>query len=174
MSMPEFSRRIALDTVGEGGRDVAVEADADERQALARRFDLYALDRLDATARLTLRSGIVHAEGTLHGTGAQRCVVTDAPVPVLIDEAFHLRFVDDAPEGDEIELSEEDCDTLPLDGNAIDLGEAVAETFALALPPFPRAPDADAVLRAAGVKSEEEAGPFGSLAALKDKLARGE
>ncbi len=53
----------------------------------------------------------------------------------------------------------------------IDVGEAVAETLALNLDPWPRAPDAEAALRAAGVKreGEEERGPFAALAGLKDK-----
>jgi uncharacterized metal-binding protein YceD (DUF177 family) len=59
-------------------------------------------------------------------------------------------------------------------GTAIDLGEAVAETMSLSLDPWPRVADAEAVLRDAGVKGEEEAlaqtGPFAALAALKDKL----
>jgi hypothetical protein len=42
--------------------------------------------------------------------------------------------------------------------------------MALALDPFPRAPDADDVLKAAGVLSEGEAGPFAALRALKDRL----
>ena len=53
-----------------------------------------------------------------------------------------------------------------------DLGEAVAQSFALLLDPFPRSPNADAVLKAAGVKEEGEVGPFGALAALKDKLGK--
>ena len=43
---------------------------------------------------------------------------------------------------------------------AIDVGEAVAETLSLSLDPYPRAPGAEEALKAAGVKSEEEAGPF--------------
>ncbi|HEV2747118.1 MAG TPA: DUF177 domain-containing protein, partial [Allosphingosinicella sp.] len=43
-------------------------------------------------------------------------------------------------------------------------------TLALSLDPFPRSPAAAEALKAAGVKSEEEAGPFGALAALRDKL----
>lgn len=70
---------------------------------------------------------------------------------------------------EEIELSDEDCDTLSHDGGAIDLGEAVAQTLALAIDPFPRGPNADAALRAAGVIGEEDAGPFAVLKALKDK-----
>ncbi len=44
-----------------------------------------------------------------------------------------------------------------------------AQTLCLALAPFPRGPNADPLARES-LKSEEEAGPFGVLAALKDKL----
>jgi uncharacterized protein YutE (UPF0331/DUF86 family) len=63
-------------------------------------------------------------------------------------------------------------DTVFYSGGAIDLGEAAAETLALALDPFPRSPAAAAALKEAGVLSEEEAGPFGALAGLRDKLKR--
>jgi hypothetical protein len=55
------------------------------------------------------------------------------------------------------------------DGTAIDVGEAVAQSLALALDPYPRAPDAEAALKEAGVTSEAETGPFAALAALKGK-----
>ena len=48
----------------------------------------------------------------------------------------------------------------------------MAQSFALALEPFPRSPNADAALKAAGVKAEGEAGPFSALAALKEKLEK--
>ena len=53
--------------------------------------------------------------------------------------------------------------------------EAVAETLSLNLDPYPRAPEADAVLRAAGVRregGEEKENPFAALAGLKDKLKK--
>ena len=71
---------------------------------------------------------------------------------------------------EEIELGEAELDVAFYDGASVDLGEAVAETLALALDPYPRAPDAEQALKAAGVKSEEEAGPFGALTALRDKM----
>jgi hypothetical protein len=63
-------------------------------------------------------------------------------------------------------------DVVFYDQAAIDVGEAVAETLALSLDPWPRSPDAEAILREAGVKreGEEEKGPFAALASLKDKL----
>lgn len=42
---PEFSRPERLDAIGAGDRAVHIIADADERAALARRFDLIAVDR---------------------------------------------------------------------------------------------------------------------------------
>jgi uncharacterized metal-binding protein YceD (DUF177 family) len=101
----------------------------------------------------------------------QACVVTGDPVPARIDQEFTVRFVPETtPDADEIELSAEDCDIMEHDGQQIDLGEAVAQSLGLALDPYPRSANAEARLREAGVKSEEEAGPFGALAALKDKL----
>ena len=69
-----------------------------------------------------------------------------------------------------MELAEGELDEIDYEGSAVDLGEAAAQTLALALDPFPRSPTADEKLRAAGVIGEEEAGPFAALKALKDKL----
>jgi len=103
----------------------------------------------------------------------QACVASGEPVPAVIAESFTLRFVplravDDPDE--EMELAEDDLDEIFYEGGAVDLGEAAAQTLALALDPFPRAPDADDKLRQAGVIGEEDAGPFAALKALKDKL----
>jgi uncharacterized metal-binding protein YceD (DUF177 family) len=165
---PEFSRPKRLDTIGAGESRVSVEADADERAALARRFGLIAIDKL--VADLTIRrdaAGII-ARGHLSGAVVQPCSVTGDPVPAKVEEDFAIRFVPEGGEAaDEVELNEEDCDTVFYTGGAIDLGEAAAETLALALDPFPRSPGAQDALRDAGVLSEEDAGPFAALAKLK-------
>lgn len=170
---PEFSRPVRIDTLGEGGRTIVVEAQEAERAALACRFELLSLNMLSAEAALRRQGDILFAEGRIRAAVVQACAASGAPVPAAIDEAFSLRFVPEAQDaGDEIELDAEDFDTIGYAGAAIDLGEAVAETLALSLDPFPRAPDADAVLKAAGVVSEDDAiiGPFAALKALKDKL----
>lgn len=173
MITPEFSRPIRIDTLGEGGRAIAIEADEAERAALAERFGLISLALLAADAALRREGETILAEGRVRAMAEQACVATGGPVPVAIDEAFSLRFV---PEGDaeEIELDVEDCDTIDYSGSAVDLGEAIAETLALSLDPFPRAPDAEAVLKAAGILSEDEvvSGPFAALKAWKDKLGK--
>lgn len=168
----EFSRVVALDTIGAGGRDVAIDADSAERGALARRFGWVRIDRLSAAATLTARAGGVDATGRLSAAIVQPCVVTGEGVPAAIAEDFALRFVaaaHAAPDGDEVELGDADLDVLPIEGGGIDLGEAVAQTLALAANPWPRSANADTALREAGVLGEGEAGPF---AALKDLLKR--
>ena len=103
-------------------------------------------------------------------TGVQTCAlpISDEPLTVTIDEPVKLRFVDEiAGEADEVELSEDMMDTMPIEGGAIDLGEAAAETLALALEPFPRGPNAAAALAAAGVVAEEDFQPVNAFAGLK-------
>jgi uncharacterized metal-binding protein YceD (DUF177 family) len=168
---PEFSRTYRLDSLGID-RAIEIEAHAEERAALAQRFGLLSLENLSAQAKLSPGTQGIEAQGTLHARGEQACVVTGDPVPVALDEAFAIRFVAaDTPDNvEEIEIAADDWDIVEHDGNMIDLGEAVAETLGLALPPYPRGPHAEDRLKAAGVLSEEEAGPFGVLAALRDKL----
>jgi uncharacterized metal-binding protein YceD (DUF177 family) len=95
-------------------------------------------------------------------------------VPEELDEEFSLVFrPHHVPAGneEEIELSEGELDVIFYDGGSIDMGEAVAETLSLSLDPYPRAPEAETVLKEAGVKSEDEVQPAGALAGLKDLLA---
>jgi uncharacterized metal-binding protein YceD (DUF177 family) len=102
-------------------------------------------------------------------------VATGEPLAAVVDTAFSLRFVPDSagePGGEEVELSDADCDVLTYADGAVDLGEAAAETLLLALDPFPRSANADAVLKAAGVLAEDEAGPFAALKGLRDKLGK--
>lgn len=175
MSMTvEFSRPVKADQIKRLTEQTHIAANAAERTALARRFGLSALDRLEAAYSLTEENGAVMARGRVRAALAQPCVATGVPVREVIDTDFLLRFViegEDAPEGDELELDAEDCDTIGYDGQVIDMGEAVAETVALAMTPFPRAPDADVYLKEAGVLKEDQAGPFAALLALKDKGA---
>jgi len=171
---PEFSRPIRIDTIGESPRPIEIMADPAEREALARRFALVSIGRLEAEAQLRREGEMLFAEGRLRAEVVQSCVASGEPLPASIDAAFLLRFVpeDSLDAAEEVELSEEDCDTLTYAGGAIDLGEAAAETLALALDPYPRGPDADAALKAAGVLDESDAGPFAALKGLREKLGK--
>lgn len=171
MTPPEFSRPERADQIGERERHVTIAADEGERRALARRFGLRAIARLEASFALRREGSAIVAEGRVTGAVTQSCSVTAAPLEAAVDEAVKLRFVEEGGDvSDEIELAADALDTLPIENGVVDLGEAAAETLVLALDPFPRAADAAETLAAAGVLGEEEAGPFGALAGLKRKL----
>lgn len=167
--MSDFSRRFELNRIRDGER-VDLVADDGERARIAERIGLDSLERLEAHATLERNKAIVRARGRLKARLAQRCVVTGDPVDAHVDEPFDLVFAPEPARGepdDEIELSADDCDLVFHDGSAIDLGEAIADTLALSIDPYPRSAAAEAALKEAGVLSEGEAGPFAALAKLK-------
>lgn len=169
---PEFSRPIKVDQIGRLAGSVHIAAKTEERMALMRRFGLIALDRLEADYGLDEENGAIVARGRIRATLSQPCVATGLPVPEQIDSDFLLRFIvegTDVIDSDELELDVEDCDTIGYDGQIIDMGEAVAETMALVMAPYPRSPDADAYLKEVGVLNEDQTGPFAALLALKNK-----
>jgi len=141
---PEFSRPVGVNHLPRGGRTVAVEADEAERAALARRFDLIALDELKARFTLTPgRGDTVLVAGTLQAAVVQRCVVTLDPVPAAVEDEIEEIFADtEGREEDEIEVDPLAAEIEPLVGGRIDLGELAAQHLSLALDPYPRSPDA--------------------------------
>lgn len=165
----DFAHRLPLNQIRDGER-IDLTADDAERERIARRLGLCGLERLDAHATLERKGEIVRARGRLKASLCQSCVVTDEPVDAHADEPFDIYFLpepsSDAPE-EEVELVEADCDVVFHDGSAIDLGEAIADTLALSLDPYPRSAGAEAALKEAGVLTEEQAGPFAVLAKLK-------
>lgn len=162
---PEFSRPERVDTIGERERMVHVSADIGERAAVAERFGLVSIERLDADLTIRRIGAAIAVTGMVTAVAVQACSVTGDPLPVTIAEPVDLRFVEALELGEEVELGEDALDTVEIEGGAIDLGEAAAETMALALDPFPRGPDAAAALKQAGVLSEDEVAPYSALAA---------
>lgn len=175
---PEFSRIIRLDAIGRMQWPQHAEAGEAERMGLARRFGFSALERLAADYSLTREGNVVMAAGSIEARLSQPCIATGEPVEEEVREDFAIRFIPEEEEtaaepGEEMELDAGECDTLPYTGGRIDMGEAIAETLALAVNPYPRSANAEEYLREAGVLTEEQAGPFAALAALKDKKKKG-
>ncbi|MEP2103150.1 MAG: DUF177 domain-containing protein [Parasphingorhabdus sp.] len=170
---PEMSQIVKLSDIGGApltGKIVATEA---QRQALAKRFDLPTIASIVADYRLEAKEHEITFKGTIQSDLHQACSISGQPFPVAVAEDFNIVFVEKTeipPSEEEVELASEDCDVIEYEAAQIDLGEAVAQTLYLALDPYPRGPDSDAIAEKNGLKSEEEAGPFGALAALKDKL----
>ena len=167
---PEFSRPERLDTIGTEARTIRITADQDERDALARRFDLIALRKLEAEFAVRREGEGVLVTGRVTAAVAQACAVSGEPLQVAIDEPVTLRFVAEVVREEEIELDADAIDTLPIEGTmengAIDLGEAAAETLALAIDPFLRAPGASEALADAGAAERAKTGAFAGLKGL--------
>jgi uncharacterized metal-binding protein YceD (DUF177 family) len=165
--MSEFARFVPLPRLGGEPFRQHIAATAEERSALAGRFDLVSLDRLEADVELVREpAGTILLSAAFAAEFAQQCIVTLDPVAGNVSEHFQLRY--GLPETEEtMPAGENDPAFEPLEGESIDVGEAIAQEFSLALPPFPRVPEA--VIPA---EPEEQAGdtPFAVLA----KLRRGE
>lgn len=166
---PEFSRLFAVDGVPPGGIVVDLVASLEERRALAVRFDLLALDRLEGELRLERAGdGVVHVAGRVQADVVQRCVATLEPVNGKVDATFERLFSRDVPleTTGEVEIDAEADLPEPIPPNGLDLGEILAEELSLALEPYPRSPDADQRL-AERAGDAPAAGPFGALASLR-------
>ena len=170
MSAGEFERMVKLDRLPP---ELTIEADAAERAALARRFGLPAIDSLGATVALSQAGDAIDARGRMTAAFAQRCAISDEPFANTLEEPLAIRFVPalaEAGEDEELEFASEEPDEIEYQGAAFDLGEAVAQSFGLALDPYATGPGADAARRAAGLTDESApTGPFAALAALRPK-----
>ncbi|MGX9965381.1 YceD family protein [Roseomonas sp. F4] len=170
---PEFSRLHRLGATAP--RRLDLRANPAECAALAERFGIPGVTRLEAEVNLVPESGgVIRLKGQLSADVVQECVVSLEPVAQHVATQLDLRILppgipatDDDPDSpDEIETS----------GDSVDLGEILAEQLALALDPWPRAPDAaiPPELDGAALEPEPEIedtpqrpNPFAALSRLK-------
>jgi uncharacterized metal-binding protein YceD (DUF177 family) len=158
---PEFSRPQRVDAVPPHGLQRRVEAEPSERVALALRMQVPAIEALACDWTLSSAPrGRVIAQGRLSARLTQTCVVTLDEFSSSMEERFTVHFV---PAGEEQEDEDpESPDELPYEGAVIDLGEAAAEQFGLALDPYPRKPGAE--LSQSGMTEDS---PFAALQKLR-------
>jgi uncharacterized metal-binding protein YceD (DUF177 family) len=159
---PELYRPISIDRVGPAGLDVTLEASPAECAALAVRMGLPAVLALSCTFHVARdTAGTLLARGRLVARVVQTCVVSLEDFSAAIEERFAVRCVAEGEESDDPDPASLDEITY-VDGT-LDLGEAAAEQLALALDPYPRAPDA--VLP--DIQDDPEAQPFAALSAFR-------
>jgi uncharacterized metal-binding protein YceD (DUF177 family) len=183
----EFSRPVVIEPWPAGGIAFELRAEAGDRRALARRFGLLALDRLEARGRLERVAGSreIRLTAWLEAALEQECVASLEPVPATLRQAVERRYLRSegagAPDGPPVLVADEDDeDEVELvHGRTIDLGEAIAEELALALDPYPRAPGAEPLIAAElgpevsfGDVVEPAEQPFAALRPLEEKHAR--
>jgi len=166
MNAPELSREYDIRSLP--SEPVTIAASPEECAALARRFDLVAVHALEADIAFIAAREAVEANGRLRAAIVQVCAISGEDLPVAIDEPLALRFVPErAVAEEEIELAEEELDEIGYTGTAFDLGEAIAQSLALAIDPYATGPEAERAREQAGLSTPEASGPFAALAALK-------
>lgn len=160
---PEFSRMVQVSRLRAAGETIDIAASPAERAGVAVRLGLAAVDALTASVRLTpLGAGVVAAEGTIRARLTQTCVVSLDPFEQELEAPLRLVFRPGsaADRAADQTVDPEAEDETPYEGGRFDLGEAVVETLALALDPWPRRPGA--LLEV----PPPEAGPDGPFAGL--------
>jgi uncharacterized metal-binding protein YceD (DUF177 family) len=174
---PEFSHLIAVDRVPPGGLTERIEAGEDERRSLARRFNLLAIRELAAVLELApWRRGGIKVTGRFDALVEQTCVVTLEPFETQIAEDITRYFAgQNAPGPTPVvhsveSLGEDEPEVIR--GNAIDLGELVAESLGLALDPYPRRPGVEFSSRQVEDGAGAAQNPFAALQSLKSDPKR--
>ena len=89
----EFSHRIALAEISSRGLSLSLEANAQERQAVAERLRLVAVARLAGSFTLMREAaGVIRAEGKLEARCTQTCVVSLEPLTREVRKSLRVRF----------------------------------------------------------------------------------
>lgn len=163
--MSEFSRLFDAARLPSGEQLLA--ASEAECAALAKRFGLVALKRLEARVMLAADGPTVRATGLLEAHVIQSCAVSGEDLPARIAEPVALHFVPALPpSAEEVELDAADLDQIEMDGTRFDLGEAIAQGMALGIDPYAEGPRAAEARRKAGILNESEGGAFAALKGL--------
>ena len=127
-----FSRIVRVDALPRDGETVTIEANAEERAALAVLLKLPAIESLSATLTITRAArGGARVIGAVHGEVTQTCVVSLEPFPATVEEEIDVRFAprDDeraarrrGPEEPETVSMTDDDEPDPIIDGRIDLG----------------------------------------------------
>lgn len=163
----EFHRPISVARLASAPASYEIIATAAERAALAKRFQLLALDRLAAQVRLDRLPGACYRlSARLSAAVVQACIATLEPVASEVEEDFSVLY-GALDETREVVLDSEAEPVEPFSDGAVNIGEAVAQQLSLALDPFPRAPGAELRSSTLAGLSPSLAQPFAILAKLR-------
>ncbi len=169
-NLPTLPFKVAAIS-GRTSTHVKFRPSAPERAAIAEALGLLELPALEFDGEIRpLGKRDLSLTGRLTAQAVQACVVSLAPVPVTLTEEVARKYLADwsEPEGDEVEIPEDDAEPLP---EVIDAAEVAIEALSLALPQYPRAPGVElgeAVFAETGAAPlrDQDLRPFAGLANL--------
>jgi uncharacterized metal-binding protein YceD (DUF177 family) len=163
-----FSHRLALKPGADTRPATTRAAEPAELAAVTAQLAIEAVEALAVDARLETVDGVFRCRGEVRARVVQACVVTGEPVVADVVAPFERYLVVGAAPAAQaaLEIDPDERDVDHLDEPVVDLGAIAVEELALALDPYPRAPDADAVLAASNRATDAAEGrrPFAVLA----------
>lgn len=169
---PLLDALVRIDGLPPEGRQIDVEATPEQREAIAERLGVTAVESLHAHLLAVGFRGGIRVTGTLAAGIEQPCVVTLEPVHQSIEEPIDRVFLPghepraDSTSHPEVFIDLEG-DDLPdyFEGPEADLAPLIVETLALSIDPYPRAPGAELDPAAIDEPTAEES-PFSALKGL--------
>lgn len=174
----EYRRVFHVRRRNDDSVEITLDSTPDEREALAKRFDLTELSIFHATLRIEAEKNgeFVHVAGAFTADLKQSCVVTLEPVPSHIDGKIFREYVDSKNFDETTPSIEFDPDAPDppdkFDDGEIDLGEMLAEELGLEIEPFPRAAGletGDYIEDDGSIEAGKSNNPFAILKELQDK-----
>jgi len=174
----EFSKVLPLEVIDKKPYRLSLEANEEERSALAKRLDLLEMASLKAEVVLNRQGGgLIHIVGSFSSDIVQKCVVTLEPVPNHVEDEFETymapitsKFFKD------INMDELDIDVLlqdekdfpePIENEEIDVAELVTQYLSLAMDPYPRKEGVEVEIECSD--EEQDNNPFSALKGLKSE-----
>lgn len=134
-----------------------------ELKSLATRFKF--LDVLSLSAELKICKSARDCwdvAGQLRGVVVQACSSSGVPLRETVDFLIEERYVRSVGNQEEVEVHIGSAE--PLENEAINIGELLAQSLAIAVTPWPRAPEAKETYTSGEELPDH---PFAGLAALK-------
>lgn len=175
---PVLDARVRVDNLPAGGRELDVVANEAGRIELTGRLKVTSIEHLQANLNVAPFRGGLRVTGQVRAAVTQPCVVTFVPVHQQIQEPVDRVFLpanhqkSHAPSAKEIFIDPDEDDPPDyFEGAEADLTELVTETVALAIDPYPRAPDAE--LELPKDLGDAEVSPFAVLQKLRKEDDRG-
>ena len=160
------------DLFDRGKEPIRFEANAAEKTAISRAFELEGLTFLRAVLHTRMVGKILHVSGQVSARVTQTCVVSLELFEHDIDEAVDVRFSDDlaAIKDAATDIPGNEADWVdppdPIEGDTLDLGALVLEHLALGIDPYPRKPGVAFDLQADDGGETDKSSPFEALRRL--------
>ncbi len=135
--MTHFSQILNVDSLESGSHAYHLSASKEEREVIAQRLDLKAIDELKADLTLVKERRLV-VTGVVNAVVQQQCVRTlkvfSQKLHIDVEEVFLHR--DRGTDEENMEA---------LEGGMLDLGEIIIQILSLELDPYPVAPGSEPI-----------------------------